>query len=191
MGTLLSLVLGLHGVVHILGFLQWSGVFGALWLVALVALISAALLRLGRSTWWWAPGLAGLFLSQGLILSAWSYAKLGTIVNVILFLPALAAAAHARFERRSDREILALLERAPQAPPAVVLAADLVRLPPPVRRWLDAAGVIGRERSSIVHLEQRGQLRTRPDGTWLPARAEQYFTVDPPGFVWRVDATLM
>jgi hypothetical protein len=39
-------------------------------------------------------------------------------------------------------------------------------------------------------LHQRGQLRTAPDQAWMPARAEQHFTVDPPGFVWAVDVRM-
>jgi hypothetical protein len=33
-------------------------------------------------------------------------------------------------------------------------------------------------------------MRTSPEQAWMPARAEQYFSVDPPGFVWSVDVTM-
>ena len=28
-------------------------------------------------------------------------------------------------------------------------------------------------------------MRTKPDGAWMPVEAEQYFTVDKPGFIWK------
>jgi hypothetical protein len=34
-------------------------------------------------------------------------------------------------------------------------------------------------------------MRTGPDKPWMPVIAEQYFSVDPPGFVWDVNARMM
>jgi hypothetical protein len=34
-------------------------------------------------------------------------------------------------------------------------------------------------------------MRTSPDGAWMPVRAEQYFSVDPPAFLWSADVTMM
>ena len=44
---------------------------------------------------------------------------------------------------------------------------------------------------TTVRLEQRGEMRTGPDKPWMPVAAEQYFSVDPPGFVWSVNARMM
>jgi len=90
-----------------------------------------------------------------------------------------------RFQRATDDAVRALLSAAP-APGHAVTDADLAPLPPPVRRWLEASGVVGRPIPSSVRLRQRGLLRTAPDQAWMPARAEQYFRTDEPGFVWRV-----
>ena len=34
-------------------------------------------------------------------------------------------------------------------------------------------------------------MRTAPDKPWMPVVAEQYFSVDPPGFVWHVNGRMM
>jgi hypothetical protein len=72
-----------------------------------------------------------------------------------------------------------------------VEAQDVERLPAPVRRWLEVSGAVGRARAATVRLKQRGEMRTAADKPWMPVAAEQYFTVDPPGFLWRVDARML
>ena len=104
---------------------------------------------------------------------------------------ALTAAATRRFQHRIDGEGRALLAAAGGSAARAVEAPELEKLPPPVRRWLEASGTVGRPRATTVRLKQRGELRTGPDKPWMPVVAEQYFSVDPPGFVWSVNARMM
>jgi hypothetical protein len=207
----LTMLLALHGAIHVLGFFKWSKLaevpqlsgrtlfpssgaadrtFAVLWLAVALTLVGAAVLRLARNDAWWMLALPGLLVSQGLILLAWPDAKLGSVANMILLLPALVAGANARFVQGVETENRALLARATMVPSTIVEAAELERLPASVRHWLVASGSVGRNRIGKVRLKQRGELRTAPSASWMPARAEQYFSIDPPGFVWRVDATV-
>ena len=104
---------------------------------------------------------------------------------------ALTAAATRRFQHRIDGEARALLAAAGGSAARAVEAQELEKLPPPVRRWLEASGTVGHPRATTVRLKQRGELRTGPDKPWMPVAAEQYFSVDPPGFVWSVNARMM
>lgn len=208
----LTILLTLHGTIHLLGFVGWSRLaavpglsgrtlvslsasgqraYALLWLVATLVLLAAAALCAGRHVWWWAPALLGVLLSQCLILLAWNDARLGTIVNVLVLVPALVGLAHAHFTRRTDAEIRLLLARSSPPSTTSVSQSELQHLPAPVRRWLEASGVVGHERLRTVRLRQRGELRTSPGGAWMPARADQYFSVDPPAFVWKVDTAMM
>ncbi|HXS18784.1 MAG TPA: DUF6544 family protein [Polyangiaceae bacterium] len=207
----LSALIALHGLIHILGFLKWSGlaevpqlsgwtlwalpgpgrsIFSVLWLAVALLLSAAAALRWGGGDAWSGPALNGVALSQLLIVLAWKDAKFGTIANLIVLLPALAASGHARFSSAKDLEIQELLQTAAPSPRARVTLLDLQALPEPVARWLQRSGVIGRERVRSVRLKQRGELRTSPEGAWMPTEAEQYFVVDEPAFVWTVDARM-
>jgi hypothetical protein len=67
---------------------------------------------------------------------------------------------------------------------AAVAERDLAHLPGPVQRWLRISGVVGRPRVSAVRLRQQGSFRMKPDAPWSPFEAEQYYTVDPPAFLW-------
>ena len=205
-------LLALHGSIHVLGFLKpWklakveqlsgralvplsegvSRVVGLLWLAAVLVLVAAAVLRVADREGWWILGAAGIALSQSLIVLQWSDAKAGTAANLLLLLPVVVGAASARFHHASDEQARALFARVTAGTPAVVSAADVAPLPPPVRRWLEASGAVGQPRARSVRLLQRGELRTGPGQPFAPAEAKQYFTVDEPGFVWTVDVTLM
>jgi hypothetical protein len=67
----------------------------------------------------------------------------------------------------------------------VVSEDDIRHLPEPVQRYLRYTGIIGRQRVAFVRLRQTGAMRPKPDGKWFPFKAEEYYAVDNPGFVWR------
>lgn len=72
------------------------------------------------------------------------------------------------------------------APPrhGVVTEEMLRDLPEPARRYLTYAGVVGQPFVGTIRLSQTGQIQVAVGQPWLPLRAEQHFSVEPPGFVW-------
>jgi hypothetical protein len=113
------------------------------------------------------------------------------LLALVALAAALVAGAAERFQRRIAGEARAVLTGARRPAERVVEARDLETLPAPVRRWLEASGAVGHARAATVRLRQRGEFRTAPDRPWMPVVAEQYDSVDPPGFVWSVDARMM
>lgn len=214
MRIFLPLLLVVHGLLHLPGFLKtWQlatlpqlnsptliplgpgpgRIFGLLWLItALLCGITAAL-HLARSQAWPTVGLVAVLLSQILIILWWRDARAGSVANVLLLAAIVPTLAMAHFVRSADQEAHQLLAPVAAAPaaPTVVTAAELASLPPPVQAWLSAAGIVGRSRAASVRLQQSGGLRTSPTQAFSDAQAIQYFTVDPPGFVWRVELTMM
>jgi hypothetical protein len=57
-------------------------------------------------------------------------------------------------------------------------------LPAPVRRYLREAGVEGHAAIRSARLRHGGTMTPAPDVKPMPIRGRQYFTADPPGFVW-------
>jgi hypothetical protein len=114
MKTALVLLLALHGLIHLMGPAKafgWAELPGlrqpisrgaavAWGLTAVLLLAAAAMALLGPrfpdQEWWWVPALAGIALSQVLILGAWRDAKLGTIANLLLIVPVVVSAASSR-----------------------------------------------------------------------------------------------
>lgn len=108
-----------------------------------------------------------------------------TAIAAVLILVAagVALAVAAAFERRITREIDALLADSRRSDPATIEPHDLERLPVPVQRWLRYSRAIGTRQPTTVRLRQQGEFDLGRG--WMRFRAEQYFTVDPPGFVWK------
>lgn len=107
----------------------------------------------------------------------------GSLAMVALLVSS-ASGANLLFERRMSREADALFADMERPTPSLVTESDLARLPATVQRWLRAAGVVGRERPFADRLKQEGEFRLSEDRDWMPYRAEQYFTMNPPGFIW-------
>lgn len=107
-------------------------------------------------------------------------------VGAVGALAAVSAVALGRvaFRRQVAREVADLFERARSAQPTVVAEAELAGKPEPVQRWLRAAGIIGKQRPITVRLRQEGLFRPGIGQRWMPITVEQYYTTEPPGFVW-------
>jgi len=89
------------------------------------------------------------------------------------------------FDRQISGEVENLFASSQRAQPSSVTEAELAEMPEPVQRWLRNSHIAGGERTLTVRLKQEGQFRLGEDKGWMPYKAEQYFTTDPPGFIWK------
>jgi hypothetical protein len=198
----LTVLLALHGLVHFLGAAKGFGLaqvpqltepisrLGGLgWLAAGIAmLLTAGLLGASSPTWLWVAPVAAV-LSQAMIVSSWTDAKVGTVVNVLLVVAAAWAFATAgprslRAEYRREVES----RRADAWPTTIVESADVDRLPEPVRRYLRAVGVAGRPVPQHVRAAWRGRIRSGPTESWMPFEAEQHNTMGEPARLFMMSA---
>lgn len=202
MRTALALLLVLHGLIHLLGFAKAFGVarvdtihapvshpFGVLWLLGAAGFATAAVLLFAAPRWWWAPSLVALVLSQTAILAAWSDAELGTLANVVVLVPtivALLGATPSSFASVYRREVDRGLARAHPMP--LVTEADLLPLPPAVRRYLRYTGAVGKSRVQSLRARFRGEMKPGPTAGWMPIHAEQYSFFDEPERIFLLDA---
>jgi hypothetical protein len=111
---------------------------------------------------------------------------LAVAVALVAALAVVIAVQGGRFERRMLAEAAELLRsagpgaRAPAAPES---------LPPPVRRYLELSGATRHRPVRTARLEHGGWIATAPERP-LPLLGRQWFTADPPGFVWRARAAV-
>lgn len=136
-----------------------------------------------RRQWYWIPATAALLLAQVLIVIYWQDAKYATFVNVLLLVAVIYSAAAMYFVKAATRSAQRLLGQATVSE-RLVTEHMIASLPQNVQRWLRQSNVVGRPTPVKIKIEQEGSLRTKPDGTWMSFKATQYFTIDPPGFVW-------
>lgn len=112
----------------------------------------------------------------------------GILAVLILVLVVVVLINESAFKKEVDAEVTALFEKGLPADTAIVTEADLAHLPPPIQRYLRHSGIVGKPRVQFVRLKQRGTIRLGPERDWMPFEVEQYYSVNPPGFVWHVRA---
>lgn len=88
------------------------------------------------------------------------------------------------FARRVGDDVRALDCGASREEVRLVGEELLVGLPEPVQRYLRVTGVVGKPFVRRVHLRQRGRMQLGRGLPWVPLEAEQWYAVQPPGFVW-------
>jgi len=84
----------------------------------------------------------------------------------------------------AQREILDLLRKSQESTTELISETNLITLPEPVQRYLRYSGVIGKEKIKAVRLKQKGFFRPGEKLPWMPMIAEQYYTTNPPAFLW-------
>jgi hypothetical protein len=193
----------LHGIIHFMGFAKAFGLAelaelrqpvsrtaGGLWLLAGLVLVSAAGLFAAGVECWWMAGGAGLVLSQGLVFAAWGDARFGTIANALVLAGAVYAFASTgpfSFRAEYDREVDARMVASGGRP--TLTAADLERLPEPVRCYIRQSGAVGRPRVQHFSAAWRGRIRGGPEEPWMEFAARQHNVVGVPARFFHMEAT--
>lgn len=198
--------IAVHALIHFLGFakafdltaleelkMPISRPMGVVWLVAGLTLLGAVAGMFLAPRWFWLMGLAGLIVSQAVIVSAWSDARFGTIANVVLALAVIHGAfAWGPFGLRDEYDRLVqsgLQEMSTRPRPPVITDEDLSPLPAPVQRYLRFAGVVGTPRVQGFRARMSGRIRGAATASWMPFTAEQYNFYDPPRRYFWIEAT--
>jgi hypothetical protein len=198
-----ALFVFLHGCIHFMGFAKAfnygnitqltksiSRQAGVLWLLAAILFIAAAVLYLLKKESWPILALIAAVLSQLLIAGSWKDAKFGTLANLLVLLVAIPGYAGIRFRNMVKREVVTLMTR-PVAAQTVIVKNMLDTLPPVVQKWLLRSGVAGKDNIQFVRLKQKGEMRLKPGGKWMPFTAVQYFDVNHPSFNWQTQVNMM
>jgi len=67
-----------------------------------------------------------------------------------------------------------------------LVTADMLRdLPEPVQRYMHYTGVLGQPWIDTARIKYAGRFRMAVDKPWMPIRAEQFYTTNPPAFHWK------
>ena len=200
----LFLLVTLHGLIHLLGFVKAfnlspgtqltqaiSRPVGLLWLLAALLFAGGAIFFLIGREFWWIIVAPALIISQILILTSWNDAKIGTIPNVIILVPLIYAYLNfqpSSFASRFRVEVQEGLKRSMQQPP--VLEEDIRHLPAPVQKYLKYAGVVGKPRVQNVRARFSGGIKPRLGGDFLGFVSQQYNFFDDPTRVFYIKSAM-
>lgn len=197
-----SFIVITHGLIHLLGYIkaffetesskQMVGVskpIGAIWLVTFILFTIVAIQFITGKKWFYLAFIA-VFISQILVFTAWQNTKFGTIANVLILIVGLSAFATARFDEMATQEAYKILTTVKTKNTRIVSETDLTHLPETVKKWMVNTGIIGKPKVQSVRLKQRGTMRTKPSGNWMPFEATQSFNVAYPAFVWHTKVVI-
>lgn len=196
----LIILIGIHGIIHLFGFLKAFGISefnaisqpisktsGFIWLLTFVVFAITMILLIFQSNFWWLSGFLAVIASQILIFNYWSNAKFGTIANLLILISAIIAFSNFSFKNKVDEERKVLFEKSEPDKEKVITQQTISKLPTIVQKWLTNIGVIGNNPISNVHLVQELQLKLKPDQeNWNNGKANQYYTIYPPAFNWSI-----
>jgi hypothetical protein len=165
---------------------------GIAWLLTTGLFLVTLFTYLRANSAWWMWAAAAVVFSQVLIIRDWHDAKAGTIANIIVLAAVIIAFGEWRFHRRVQKDIKQILAVNGTIGNEVVSLEMLGHLPEPVKKWVANSGIVGKETIHSVHLKQKGWMRTSPsEDKWIATTAEQYFTINQPGFIWEVQMEMM
>lgn len=200
MKNALLLLMVLHGGIHLMGFVKAFQLAeinqlsqsigkpsGLLWLLTTLLFVVGAILLFLKKDWWPIVAIIAVILSQILIILVWKDAKFGTIANIIILLMGISANGNFQFDKMVRMESKQLLENIKIDNLPIVTKEDANHLPEIVQKWLQNSGVIGKEKIVSVRLQQKGEMKTKPESKWMPFTATQYFNVQNPAFVWSTE----
>jgi hypothetical protein len=204
MTVVFAVVLVLHGLLHLLGFVKAFGLaqlpqltqpvsslLGVLWLAAACLFLAAAVSLFVWPRGWWAIGACAIVVSSFVIAFAWTDAKFGAVANLVAGIGvAFGFLAQGPLSLRGeyDRDVAQGLARG--GPAASVTDADLAHLPDPVRRYLRTAGVVGQPRVRNFRVRMHGRIRNGPGERWIPIAAEQYNFLDEPARLFYLNGSM-
>ncbi|MFD2552517.1 DUF6920 family protein [Bizionia sediminis] len=200
----LIILIALHGIIHLFGFLKAfnlakfnaisqpiSKTSGLLWLILFIVFATAVSLLISESKIWWLPAFLAVIGSQLLIINFWHDAKFGTILNLIILVSALIAYASFSFNNTIAAERSILLKNTQTNGAQVITEKTISELPVSVQKWLKNNGTVGKRPVSNVHLKQALQLKLNPEQeNWNTGKAEQYVTTHPPAFHWTINTKI-
>lgn len=204
MRIFLIVLILIHGLIHLLGFLKAynlanidqltqniSKPVGLLWLAATVLFLLACVLLLMNNESWWIPGGTAVIISQILIVLSWSDAKFGTIANVILILPILMAYENSQptsYRNLFRAEVEKGLKRSVAS--SILTENDIAHLPANVQKYLHYVGAVGKERVWNFKIVSNGEIKTKPDSDFLDFTAVQYNFVDEPTRAFYIESKM-
>lgn len=108
--------------------------------------------------------------------------KMVLILNVAVFLFCLYGCSATR--NLFNSEVQEIIENKPNNQPVLITEDDLNNLPSPMKRYMHYIGIVGKPRIEFARVKQSGLFLTEPKSSWKRLRAEEYYYVNSPSFIW-------
>jgi hypothetical protein len=205
MKYLFSIIVFLHGAIHLMGFVKGfklaqiqslsseiSVTSAIFWIIAFALFTMSAINFLLDKNLWLVFAIGAVVISSALIISTWSDAKFGMIPNVIILAVVMFSISSLNLNKMFTRETQTILSGTDVSASKIFTDMDAKKLPAPVYKWIQSTGMIGKPVIKSAYIKQKALMKMKPEQkNWIPAEAEQYTVMGVPAFIWTVDMNLM
>jgi hypothetical protein len=191
MKAILSILIAIHGLIHLMGFAKAFNLapikaltqpipkmLGIGWGLSFL-LFSAVAFFIYRNNFWWLLAMVAVGLSQVLVISSWQDAKYATILNVFILLLALIGFSQWHFEEGYKNDVGESLLRNKNIKTDLLTEKDLQHLPAPVQKYLRYVGVLNKPKVKNVRVLFEGEMRGK-EKDWFAFTSQQYNFYDEP-----------
>lgn len=185
MKYILSIILLIHGLIHLMGFVKafqiaemnqlQTGIskpMGILWLIAALLFVAAAMLYL-FSEFWFFPAAVAVCISTGIIISAWSDARFGMIPNIIIFVACVLAVSSCSYKGVYQKDIKTASKMNVISDNTLLMETDIANLPVPVQKYIRLTKSIGKPKVHNFYVEFEGKIRKNEQSEWMTFTCEQ------------------
>jgi hypothetical protein len=187
MKYIFSILIFIHGAIHLMGFTKafgYSGMeqlqadisktAGVIWLLAFMLFLISGIAFFAKTDWWCIVTIIAALLSTILIISVWKDAKFGTLANAIILSGAIIGYGTANYYQSYKKEVSTGLNRTTTHPSIILSEDDLNNLPEPVRNYIRYTGSVGKPKVTNFKIEFTGKIRKNEQSSWMPFTSEQY-----------------
>jgi len=203
MKYLFLLLVLVHGMIHLMGFIKAFGFaqinqlskeisksMGVLWLFVTLLLIATVFIYFLQNEYVWLFAITGGFLSQLLIIGYWQDTKFGTLANAIILIIAIPSWAESQFKNQYNRDVSENLTYTKSLAEPLLTIEAIAHLPEPVQRYIIYSGAINKPVLNNFKIKFEGQIRSDEKSDWMPFTTEQYNFIDPPMRLFFMKATM-
>ena len=191
MKILISILLFLHGAIHLMGFVKAfqlapieqlsmsiSKISGIGWLLACILFLIAAIAYISKQNWWFILAIAAILLSTILIISVWKDAKFGMIPNLIILVVTVLGYVAISFQNNYLNDVQSAKIHSNTQTTSILIEMDIAGLPIPVQKYIRYSGSVGKPKVNNFKMEFSGGIRKDAQSEWMPFTTEQYNFVD-------------
>ncbi len=186
MKTAISILAGIHGLIHFMGFAKAFGMYefneitqpiskplGIVWLMAGMMFIAMIFTWNQKWDYWWIMAWLGIFLSQALIIYFWKDARFGTLFNAMILAASLTGFQAWSLQKQYHADVKEGLQRNLDRGSDLLTLEDIEHLPELVQNYLKYTKVLNKPIPYNVKITFDAQMRGKGQD-WFDMKTEQY-----------------
>ncbi len=193
----------LHGIIHLLGFVKGFGFkevkeltlpvskpLGLFWLMATVFFVLYGILHFSSAKYAWLFGLVAVLLSQILVILFWKDAKFGTIPNLIVLLVSLVGLGSYLIKTEFTNQVKSdFSTNNSELSSGILSENDISHLPVIVQKYLYFTKSVGQPKIKNFRAEFVGGMRGKPTDDYMKLQSVQYNFYQNPSRYFYMEAS--